>query len=130
MNILFDTHTFLSWTGDSGQLPGKLFDLLLDPENQTFLSVATSWEVQMKAGIGKLRLNAEWESIVDREIEYNALNIMPISLQHTYSLARLRPLHKDPFDRMLVAQCVSEDLVIATKDDLVRQYPNVKWIWE
>ena len=72
-------------------------------------------------GIGKLHLHDDWKSIVDREIKHNNLNILPIGLHHTYALRELQPLHRDPFDRMLMAQSIC--------DELIRQYTEVTWVW-
>jgi PIN domain nuclease of toxin-antitoxin system len=130
MNILLDTHTFIWWTSDRDRLPKPLMEAIRQPANAVYLSVASSWEAMIKLGLGKLRLEEDWNKIIDREIRGNALRILPVKLEHTYSLARLPPLHRDPFDRMLIAQAIAEGFTLATMDPLVNQYPLVSIIWD
>jgi len=129
MNLLLDTHAFIWWTGDQGRLPRALLEAVRQPSNTVYLSVASSWEVMIKLGLGKLRLDEDWGGIIDREIRENAFRILPVKLEHTLALARLPPLHRDPFDRMLVAQAIAEGFTLATKDPLVNQYPLVSTLW-
>ncbi len=130
MNLLLDTHAFLWWTSEPERLPLSLVGLLRSPDNKLFLSAAVSWEVAIKTGIGKLTLKQPWESIVQKEIEQNGTRVLPITLDHTFTLRKLAPLHKDPFDRMLLAQAMAENLILVTDDSLVRRYPDVKTKWD
>jgi PIN domain nuclease of toxin-antitoxin system len=130
MRILLDTHTFLWWISSPDLLPKTLFDSLMNNDNEIWLSTASSWEVEIKAGLGKLKLHEKWEDILQREIECNSLQILPIHLFHTFKLKNLQPLHKDPFDRMLIAQAMAENMVIASKDSLIRQYDGVITLWD
>ena len=130
MKILFDTHAFLWWTASPEKLPESLLQQIEDHENELYLSVVSSWEVEIKLGIGKLRLHDDWENIVRMELEKNDFRILPVHLHHSYALKGLEPLHKDPFDRMLIAQACSEKMVLASCDSLVRQYKDVPLIWD
>lgn len=130
MNLLFDTHTFIWWTCKPEMLPAKLILQLEDTAHTLFFSVASSWEVQIKIGIGKLSFKEGWASIVNREIETNGFQILPVMLEHTFRLKTLPPLHKDPFDRMLIAQALTEGYTIVTNDTFIRQYPDIDIIWD
>lgn len=130
MTYLLDTHTFIWWTCDPEKLPRTLFNQFLDPRNTLAFSAASSWEMMIKIGIGKLSLNEDLELIIAREIERNGLQILPITLDHTYKLKTLPPIHKDPFDRMLIAQAKTNDFTIATNDSFIRKYESVKTTWE
>lgn len=130
MRILLDTHTFLWWISSPEQLPQNLIERFENPKNELLLSVVSSWEVQIKIGLGKLKLRENWKILLQREIETNAFRILPIHLKHTFVLEKIRPLHRDPFDRMLIAQALSEDLILATRDELITQYPEVSTIWK
>lgn len=129
MNILLDTHAFIWWTCDPEKLPGTLFTRLMDPRNTLLLSTVSSWEIMIKTGIGKLSFNEDLEMVISREIEKNGLQIIPITLDHTYRLKRIPPIHKDPFDRMLIAQALSAGLKIATDDSFIEQYDGVETVW-
>ncbi len=83
----------------------------------------------IKLGIGKISFDETWESIVRKEIEQNALQILQISLDHTYRLEQLPPVHKDPFDRMLIAQAICEKMPILTDDGFIRSYAEVETVW-
>lgn len=130
MNLLLDTHTFIWWSCNPEKLPPNLLNLLKNPINTLFLSTASSWEVQIKIGIGKLSFTEDWEKIVTREIENNFIQIVPISLEHTFTLKKLPPIHKDPFDRMLIAQVLTENFIIATNDSFIKQYPDIQTVWK
>lgn len=129
MNLLLDTHAFLWWTSDQERIPRETLNKMKDPEIGVFFSVASSWEAMLKIGLGKLSLREEWHDIVDREIRENGIETLPVYLRHTYALARLPPLHKDPFDRILIAQAIAEGFTLVTADPLVNQYPDVRTMW-
>ena len=130
MNLLFDTHTFIWWSCNPEKLPPNLLSILIKPANTLYLSTASTWEIQIKIGIGKLSFKEDWAKIVAREIETNSIQILQINLEHTFALKKLPPIHKDPFDRMLIAQVLTENFTIATNDSLIQQYPGIQTIWE
>jgi PIN domain nuclease of toxin-antitoxin system len=130
MNLLLDTHTFLWWSLEPDKLPISIRKLLSASENRIVLSVVSSWEAQIKAGLGKLVLEESLETIIRREIETNGWEILPVTIAHTWRLADLPPLHRDPFDRMLITQAITEELSIVTKDPLIGSYSSVRTIWE
>ncbi len=128
-NFLLDTHAFLWWALEPEKLPAILFQQLQNPQTRVVLSVVCSWEAQIKQGLGKLTLEESLQTIIEREIAVNHWEVLPVHLRHTWKLASLKPLHKDPFDRLLIAQALAEDLVLATKDPLITNYPDLKTFW-
>lgn len=127
--VLLDTHTFLWWSLEPEHLPGPVFQLLQKPDTGVFFSAVSSWEAQIKAGLGKLILEEPLRKIVERELIRNRWQVLPVSLEHTWRLEDLPPLHKDPFDRLLIAQALVEDLTLVTRDPLIGGYPGVKTFW-
>lgn len=130
MEILLDTHTFLWWSLQPEKLTPVVLHALKDPNNRIFFSAVSSWEAQIMVGLGKLVLKDSLRKIVERELIQNSWEVLPITLHHTWRLEQLPPLHKDPFDRLLVAQALAENLIIATRDPLICAYPDLKTLWE
>jgi PIN domain nuclease of toxin-antitoxin system len=129
MNILLDTHTFLWWDANPGKLPASLMDVLTEPGNRIFLSVASAWEIQIKKQLGKLTLSVGLEELVESQQEINGLQVLPVHLNHVLALEHLPEHHKDPFDRILIAQARAEGLSIASADPVFSKY-DVNIIWD
>ena len=123
MKLLLDTHVFL-WLNDS---PEKLTDAARqaceDPRNSLHLSLASAWEIQIKQQLGKLQLEAPWQDMIKTQQRDNDLAIVPVELAHVEALANLPPAHRDPFDRMLIAQALTEGMTIVTLDTAFKEYP-------
>ena len=116
--LLLDTDVFLWWLSDDPQL-GKVARLAIsDPRNQVFISAVSTWDVSIKKSSGKLSAPDDLDAIVEEE----GFSKLPISLYHGDQAGLLPQYHKDPFDRMLVAQAQSEGLVIVTNGKFVTQY--------
>jgi PIN domain nuclease of toxin-antitoxin system len=125
--LLLDTCTFLWWVAGDPSVPAVVRDRLRDPDEQVFLSVVSTWEVCLKFSLGKLPLPAPpADYLPDRRVRHG---IASVDLQETDVLAvtKLPVLHRDPFDRMLVAQAIARGFVLVTPDPLVRAYPCVTW---
>jgi PIN domain nuclease of toxin-antitoxin system len=127
MKFLLDTHTFI-WMADS---PDKISErataIIQDKENILLLSYVSIWEIQIKVHLGKLTLSKALSEIV-QEQQNNELKLLPIELSHLYDLARLKDHHRDPFDRLLIAQAVVEKLPIISNDALFTNYP-IRVVW-
>ena len=119
MNVLLDTHVALWWLVDPDALSEEAQDVISDGGNRVLLSAASVWEAAMKAAAGRLDMPELFEAAA----EAVGIEELPISARHARRAAGLPPLHRDPFDRMLVGQALEEGLVIVTRDVLVRQYP-------
>ena len=116
--LLLDTHVFLWWLSDDPQL-GKVARLAIsDPRNQVFISAVSTWEASIKKSSGKLTAPDDLDAIAEEE----GFGKLPISLFHGDQAGLLPQHHKDPFDRMLVAQAQSEGLIVVTNDEMITQY--------
>lgn len=128
MRVLLDAHSFLWMAGDDDRLPSAVRDLLLDPRTQASLSIATTWELTIKALKGKLRLPMSPPEYFEARRIALSLDFLPVYQRHVDALPELPEIHGDPFDRMLVAQALVEDLEIVTGDSAIARYP-VRTIW-
>ena len=123
---LIDTHILLWWLTDDPSLSKTARKILMDPSNHIFASVVSAWEISIKLGINsKFKMSSSLEDCFSEELDFKAL---PIKLEHTYVLEKLEKLHKDPFDRMLIAQAISEDMTLVSVDDKIKQYSEVEVI--
>ena len=129
MNYIFDTHTLIWWACESEKLSERVLNFIKKGSGSFYISTASSWEVMIKSNIGKISFRNEWKLIIEREIEKNGFRILPIQLEHTYYLKKLKPVHKDPFDRMLIAQAAVENMVIITNDHFIRSYDDIDTMW-
>ena len=128
MRVLLDTHVFLWWNEGNSQLSKKAVRILADPGNSLVLSVASAWEIAIKTQAGKLRIPEDAATYVPTRVAHYGMEILPIQLGHALALASLPLLHRDPFDRILIAQSQIEKLPILTADPAIRGYP-VDAIW-
>ena len=129
MKVLIDTHAYLWWLQDADRLSATARSMLEGAQNQIAWSVASTWEMAIKLQLGKLRL-PEGKSLRDLSsvLADGAISVLPIHQAHAVEVARLPPLHRDPFDRMLVAQARVEGLTILTADETLRRY-DVETTW-
>jgi PIN domain nuclease of toxin-antitoxin system len=118
LKILLDTHLFLWWLSNSPALPEQARTLISDRENTVFVSAVTFWEIRLKESLGKLRLPTDFEERVAAE----SFESLPLTAAQTRQAALLPWRHRDPFDRMLVAQAHAENLTLLTADDSVGAY--------
>jgi len=116
--ILLDTHVLLWWLADAPQLGPRCKELITDRRNLIFVSAATTWEISIKIALNKLIAPEDMDSIVEDE----GFDKLPITLYHGQLAGTLPPLHRDPFDRMLIAQAQAEGLTLMTWDDHIAQY--------
>lgn len=124
MKLLLDTCTFLWIVADAPALSRRARELFQSPDNEVYLSVASAWEIAVKHGIGRLPLPMGPERFVPEMRERNGIATLPIDEESALHVARLPAVHRDPFDRMIVAQAIVHGLTILTPDPLVIQYPG------
>ena len=122
MRLLLDTHVFLWYITADTRLPAAFRQVIEEPANEVFLSVASIWEAVIKNGLGKLPLPAPPAEYLPRQRALHRIASVPIEEEALAHLATLAPLHRDPFDRILVAQAIQHDMTMATVDDAVKQY--------
>jgi PIN domain nuclease of toxin-antitoxin system len=97
-------------------------EAIADPGNRLYLSAASTWEIIIKSRLGKLVLPDSPQDLIEKQLRMNAVEPLPITIDHTLSLASLPDIHKDPFDRMLIAQANCEGLTLMSDDPLIKQY--------
>ncbi len=122
MKILLDTHIFIWMATEPERLSTRLADALINPQNSLFLSLVSIWEIQIKVALGKLDLIADLETTIDSQIKSNGIQLLSINLKHIYALKNLSSHHRDPFDRLLIAQSQIEQMTLATVDRLFDLY--------
>jgi PIN domain nuclease of toxin-antitoxin system len=122
MKGLLDTHAFIWWDSDPSRLSAPALAFLLDPANTVYLSVVSVWEMQIKHQLGKLNLRTALASIVAQQ-QGQGIQVLPVTLDHVLALDGLPTPHKDPFDRLLVAQALAEGAVLLSGDVVFAQYP-------
>ncbi len=122
MSYLLDTHIFLWWVLDNPKLDKETRVLLGETDTDLFLSAVSAWEMAIKAQIGKLILPESVVDFVRKQLVLNDIQSLDITTEHALKVFKLPMHHKDPFDRMLIAQAVAENMIIITNDELIRQY--------
>ena len=128
MKLLLDTVTFLRATLGRKELSAHASDLLLDPDNERFLSTVSSWEIAIKYASGRLVLPENPERFVPKHRGKLETDVLPLDEESTFHLIRLPQLHRDPFDRILICQALVHGMVLVTPDPLISQYP-VRTAW-
>ena len=118
MKFLLDTHLLLWWLSNSPLLPAQARQLIGDPANSIFVSAVSHWEVWLKSSIGKLRVPSSFA----QKLADESFADLPLRTEHTHAVAMLEWHHRDPFDRMLIAQARSENLVLLTADKTLGAY--------
>ena len=118
MKLIFDTHVLLWWLEDPANVSEAARYAIADPNNEVYLSAVSVWEVAIKRGLGKLDAPSDF---VEASVECGLLTL-PISIQHALATEHLPMHHRDPFDRMLVAQAIVENATLLTRDPLIPPY--------
>jgi PIN domain nuclease of toxin-antitoxin system len=126
MTLLLDTQAFLWWVGDDPRLSSRARRAMAGAP--CLLSIASCWEMAVKAGLGKLEIPRPLERFLQEQIEVNGFSLLPASLEHVADVAELPFHHRDPFDRLLAAQARREELAIVSSDPVFRKY-GVKRVW-
>jgi PIN domain nuclease of toxin-antitoxin system len=122
MRLLLDTHIFIWWADQPEKLSPAALSALEDEANELLLSVASVWEMQIKMQLGKLKLSLPLKELVKNQQEINDLTVSPVALSHVLALDALPFHHKDPFDRLLIAQSIAEGITIVTADSQFSNY--------
>jgi PIN domain nuclease of toxin-antitoxin system len=128
MRLLLDTHTFLWWINNDPLLSDSARDAITNERNECFLSLASCWELAIKASIGKLRLTKSVERFIPEELTANDFQLLSIDFRHIAKVETLPFHHRDPFDRLLVAQVLTEKMSIISADTVLSEY-GIKRIW-
>jgi PIN domain nuclease of toxin-antitoxin system len=127
LKFLLDTHTFIWFVNGDRRLSTKAKKEILKSSNKKFISMASIWEMAIKVSLGKLRINYPFKEVFN-QIEENGFETLSIIFDHTLLLSQLEFHHRDPFDRLLIAQAISENMKIISKDENFQKY-QVKMVW-
>ena len=119
MNYLLDTHSFIWWLNDSKKLSQRARRIISDSSNRIFVSHATQWEIAIKVTIGRLIFPVEK---LETELEENGFELLALNTQHIMQIANLPLHHRDPFDRLLIAQAQKESLTLISRDEMFSSY--------
>ncbi len=131
MQLLIDTQIFIWFISGAPELKPTIKRLVEDENTRVFISIASLWEISIKTALGKLDMRGDYESVID-DVTGNDMDILPISFAHTVQQHKLPFYHKDPFDRIIVAQAIVEKLDLVSSDAVFEQYlagkgPNRIW---
>jgi PIN domain nuclease of toxin-antitoxin system len=126
---LLDTHALLWMISGDSRLSQSARSVILDAGNQLFFSMAGYWELCIKVSLGKLQLQKNWETHLDNELKSNEIKLLNIYPEHCREAARLPWIHRDPFDRLMIAQCREESAGLLSADRQMQQYPDLRVVW-
>jgi PIN domain nuclease of toxin-antitoxin system len=124
---LLDTHTFLWWDNEPSKLSAGVLASIQNPANTILLSVVSVWEILIKGQLGKYTLRSPLPVILGQQ-QANGIVILPVTLDHVLALDTLPAVHKDPFDRLLIAQAIAEGATLLTADPIIALYP-IQVLW-
>lgn len=127
MRLLLDTHAFL-WSITGGPVSEQARIAFLNNENELFLSAVSYWEISIKVSLGKLLLADGWQETFEQEMLINQIKWLPIEKKHCHAVLTLPFHHGDPFDRMLIAQALCEEMTLMTVDTNIKRY-TVQTLW-
>jgi PIN domain nuclease of toxin-antitoxin system len=122
MKLLLDTHVWLWWQMTPERLKDDARDKIASPDSEVFLSAVSTWEMAIKIAAGKLQLPVPMEELIPESLLRDDFGSLPLQQHHCFELARLPMHHRDPFDRMLVAQARAEQLTLVTADRQLERY--------
>jgi len=128
MKLLLDTHAFIWWDSEPAKLSPQALSICQDRQNTLLLSVVSLWEMQIKLQLGKMKLALPLKEIVESQQRTNDIEVLPVTLAHVLALESLPAHHKDPFDRLLIAQAIVEEAVLVSGDSDIAKYP-VQVVW-
>jgi PIN domain nuclease of toxin-antitoxin system len=124
VRLLLDTHVFLWWCADDPQLTERERSAIRSAANDVFLSAVSVWEMTIKQGLGRLEIPEPASAAAARL----GIQALPVTFEHAEATLELPTLHRDPFDRLLVAQASTEGLTLLTHDPQIRAYPGVRFL--
>jgi PIN domain nuclease of toxin-antitoxin system len=128
MKLLLDTCTFLWLIIDDRALTGRVKELFINPDNEVFLSVVSSWEIAVKYSIGRLELPEDPRLYIPAQRDKHGIQSLMLDEASSSTISSLPKVHNDPFDRMLISQALIHGLTILSPDELIKKYP-VRILW-
>ena len=122
MDLLIDTQSFIWFTEDDAKMSTKIRDIMNCESNVLLLSIVSLWEITIKTSIGKLKMQRSIDDVI-KNISEEGFEILPIKPNHLLVLSKLEFIHRDPFDRMIIAQGISENIPVISSDSVFKEYP-------
>ncbi len=127
MKILLDTHALLWFIDGDSRLPERIIKCIKNPNNHCYISIASLWEISIKMSLGKITINGKFKDFTTKLLK-NKFEVLPISFEHLEYLLSLEFHHRDPFDRLIISQCMVEKLTLISKDRLFADYKlDILW---
>ena len=127
MNCLLDTHTVIWFLNGDNRLSNKVKKIIENPDNSKIVSIASIWEMAIKISLGKLKVENGFIKFLEL-IENNGFEVFPITFEHAMAVSTLEFIHRDPFDRLIVAQALTDHFTVITKDENIQKY-NIETLW-
>ncbi len=128
MKYLLDTHVFLWWINDDPLISAEAREIIEEGEHTLYLSAASGWEMAVKAKLGKLKVPDDLEAFVLEQMFKNAISLLPVQMNHALHVHTLPNFHRDPFDRIIIAQAQLEGLPLLSADSQMGKY-RIEVIW-
>ncbi len=129
MKFLLDTHVIIWYTLNAVKIPTSTLDIIKEINNSIYISQVSIWEMQIKYNLGKLELPLTIKELIETQQKSNAFQLLKIKNTHLWNLDNLPSLHKDPFDRLLISQSMSEQLNLITADTKIQDY-EIQTLWK
>jgi PIN domain nuclease of toxin-antitoxin system len=128
MKYLLDTHAFLWFVSDDNKLSPKAKSIIKDHHNEIYFSAASAWEISIKIRLGRLTIEENLEPFIVAQLAKNNFQTLSITIFHSIYTSKLPEIHKDPFDRMIIAQSKAENMSLISKDKNIKKY-KVPVVW-
>jgi PIN domain nuclease of toxin-antitoxin system len=128
MRVLLDTHTFIWFIMDDPALGPQAAELIKNPDNEVLVSIAAAWEIAIKMSLNKLNMKAPFDQLFPAQLQHNNFSLLPIEIPHLARITSLPWHHRDPFDRLMIAQSLVEDMPILSRDSNFDAYA-VERLW-
>ena len=128
MELLLDTHSFLWFIGGDKRLSAEAKEAIADLENEAFLSIGSLWEIAIKLNVGKLKLPRPFGALIPEQLMQNEIRVLRAELSHLTKYVGLPLHHRDPFDRLIIAQAQVEEMTVVSKDEAFESY-DVDLLW-
>lgn len=128
MRLLLDTHAFLWFITADPQLSSAAETAIREPGSSVFLSIASVWEIAIKVNLGKLPIPLPLDMFIPEQLRLNRVTLLPIEMQHAFEVSRMALHHRDPFDRIIIAQAQVEGLELVSADAMFDPYP-IRRLW-
>jgi PIN domain nuclease of toxin-antitoxin system len=127
VRLLLDTHALVWIIIEPEKLSQRATSLFFDRDYEIFLSIVSIWEIQIKVQLGKLHFDLPLSELIERQQQVNDLQLLSITTEHIYALEKLPNHHRDPFDRLLIAQAMTEQMPLLSVDAVFDRYPIERW---